>query len=97
MKHKRVLDYVNRIRKALGYKPRKTLAKGIRGKASICPIACSIPVVVFTDSESMVFLNPGIPKNAGIVEEMQHPQYVTDFIDNFDDGKYPELIKKESS
>lgn len=95
MRHKRVLEYVNRVRKALGYKPRKTLAKGVVAHCRECPIARSMPQYVRCRVDKIYF-SPNFIVWEGIKgRTITLPTYITDFITEFDDGKYPELIKKE--
>ncbi len=90
MKHKRILDYVNCVRKALGYKPRKTLARGVRKDPKCCPVSSSIPGRVHVGICTIDFLDSDI---LYIVT----PEHVGAFIREFDTGKYPELVKKSKS
>ncbi len=93
MKHKRVLAYVNRVRKALGYKPRKTLAKGERKERSRCPIAMCIPKELYVDYTKICF-NDHFQWKGKKIKRIKHPGYIETFLRNFDRGHYPDLIKK---
>lgn len=87
-KLKRVLSWVNRMRaKHFGKGPLETLPKGIQGKGAACPIHNS-------------FWKPYCGGVAGVNYSMyeedfiiRHPQYIQDFVLDFDHGKYPELEK----
>ena len=83
-KHTRVLAYVNRIRKKLGKKPIKRLPKGDKLCYGSCPIARATGCDVH--STWMV--------NRNTLDETRLPSYIQDWIDRFDSGKHPELVRK---
>lgn len=86
MKHALVLAYVNRIRKKLSKKPIKRLPKGEMGVPSRCSIANGIGNdVLVCLGQKLVFTT----RQVFIL-----PDECVRFGQNFDDGKYPELVRK---
>lgn len=89
MKHKRVITWVNRIRREhFGKGPIKRLPRGQINSETSCPIHNS-------------FWKPG--QGGQVYFERMHfpvfeqdvslPEFVTKFIRDFDSGKYQELVK----
>lgn len=95
MKHKRVLSWVNRIRKEhFGKGPLKRLPKGYQCDSKDCPIHNC-----FWETDSggwvkknyMRWISNDSPYR---YRSLALPKLVHKFVHEFDNGKYPELIKK---
>lgn len=81
-KHQDVLAWVNRIRDEYVIGPAlDKLPQGVPMECSNCPIAVALKA---TTGGSVSLMKPG--------NQVQHPDYVVRFIDDFDCGVYPELI-----
>jgi len=100
---RRVLAYVNRVRKLRGMKPLKRMPQGARNQARSCPIACALHArsvstnfIAFSDDGRP--LQPGKARSLRIrlsrwQTRIRPPEYVKEWIEDFDAGKYPELIR----
>ncbi len=81
------LDWVNKVRVATGQKVLKSLPKGERNRFKKCPVAIGIGGEVA--SGDMVY----VVRDGITLEVLNVPSTVGNFVDAFDDGKYPELEK----
>lgn len=79
---RRTLAFVNRVRVEHGRRPLQKLPKGLPCEPELCPIGMAIHGKAFSDE-----LRIG-------EERIPVPQYVTAFVDAFDDERIPELIKR---
>jgi hypothetical protein len=79
------LDWVNKVRGATGLKALKSLPKGERNRSRKCPVAIGIGGEVASGDMAYVM------RNGIVMEIMTVPSTVGNFVDAFDDGKYPEL------
>ena len=89
---KRVVEYVNRLRKEMGEGSLEDLPPGRCGIANACPIANALPGEVEVDQSGIFFY--ALPE--GIVvenETVDLPGYVAEFVRRFDAGMYPDLIE----
>lgn len=102
MRHQRVLNYVNRVRVALGKKPLQKLPKGKRQSFVSCPLSNSFGREIIRVGEGWISFRSvdkafeiGIKlrKTAFTDGTIALPEYVSKFIDYFDKGMYPELEK----
>lgn len=100
-KHVRVLELINQARKALGYRPLKKLRKGIQGEPNACPLFHSIPyakkvgeLYIEMRSQESAKKIAGAWKDICVDGTVVLPGVLQGFISKFDDGKYPELVKK---
>ena len=90
---KRVLNYVNGLRKTLGKKPLKNIPKGLRMGLDSCPIAIALDVKGETEVvEDRIWVYDRNGKN---LIDVDTPSYIQRFITDFDNGKYPKLIGNE--
>lgn len=91
---KRTLRFVNRCRAIQGRKPLKRLPRGTRLDGRGCVIAVSLS---YGSSAVSHWHSVQFPlrssKNTPHVT-VQYPEYVEEFIDAFDSGRIPELVKK---
>ncbi len=77
------MAYVNRLRAKHGLgAPLEDLPKGRPAKTGSCPLAKALGPNAQVDG---AFAEVG-------VECVRLPRYVGDFVERFDDGKYPDLI-----
>lgn len=86
---KAALAFVNDIRKLQGRSKLRSLPKGIPGRAMSCPIAKAIDGEV--SHLSAIYLS----KN-GSTEWCAIPADAENFIVDFDQGKYPELVDRRN-
>lgn len=86
----RVLRWVNEIRTEHELKPLKRLNKGRRTSPHRCALANSLKADHV--SQSWIVLDSASDPGDGI----HPPQFVNQFIVNFDRGRYPHLVVNES-
>jgi len=80
-----VLAWVNERRHALALgAPLKKLPKGERGMCSYCPIAIALNTAVVPTGYYLPDANRGVL--------VKFPDFVAEFIADFDRGRYPELV-----
>ena len=101
-KHIKVLKFVNRTRKALGYKPLSRLPKGETYSVDYCPLARALKSEDVGDlyitipsakaEEVKKIFRTSIYSNFEDLTEIRTPRILADFIKKFDRGNYPELI-----
>ena len=85
----KVLAWVNKIRKErFREKPLKHLAKGEIGSCYSCPIHNCFA------KPGDQYVSVGDRETQINGEDIRHPKYVTHFVYAFDDGKYPNLVKR---
>jgi hypothetical protein len=99
--HDRILDWVNYIRELIGLPKVDKLSKGIQKDPYCCPIAASIKegnnkVVVRQESFKTEAYMLG--EDNEVVSKVYKitPEAVKTFVQNFDDGIYPDLIESNS-
>jgi hypothetical protein len=100
-RQQRTLAFCNRVRVALGKKPRQTLAKGELSDPEKCPIARTIceygikatsqTLVAQFGEDRTLLSGAGFDVSANGYIDL--PLYARDFVRTFDSGGYPELIK----
>jgi hypothetical protein len=90
IKKRRVLKWINEYGSRQGWKPLKSIPKGIRRSSYDCPIARATYLLV--DGTHLVDPSCSSTYNGSIVCDL--PDFVRKFIDDFDEGKYPELEVK---
>lgn len=84
--HVKVLQWVNARRKDFNLKPLSALPKGEIDSSGSCPIAKSLFI---NDALNLEVLSSEI----SMFYSTQPPKYISKFIDDFDMGKFPELVK----
>lgn len=106
---KRVLDVVNKARKALDYRELINLKKGVANEGWDCPITNSIPGVKATGYDELICVDDVTAQTIAhawaisyedIYSEFHSlpmPLALSKFVCAFDSGKYPQLIKKKRS
>jgi len=98
-----VLKCLNDARKVLGKEPLNTIPKGVVGSACLCPVAqafdCEAVVSsleIALDAEDCFFAE-NVSNVWGTRYRGEYsvvpPPILADFIEAFDDGKYPELVR----
>ena len=85
---KRVLEWANRWRVEGGVEPLDDLPKGVPCRAEACPLANALKPIVMEGH--YVEIDGGSIWLNGAMHST--PKYVQEFVQRFDDGKYPELI-----
>lgn len=81
----RVLQWCNRVRRKFGKKPVARIRCGDVGEIYSCPLANTIGNCAVAD-ELWVETKEG-------EEMLYYPRYIERFIEDFDAGEYPELVK----
>lgn len=91
---RKTLDWVNRTRfHEFSLPPLDKLPKGVRGCSSTCVISMCFSTRIgdeILSDGTILYVNPtteAVVNGNGI----EMPQYVREFVNNFDDGLYPEL------
>lgn len=100
-RQQRTLAFCNRVRVALGKKPRKTLAKGNLSDSKSCPIANTIyeygiraaSTFLIVDHKSDRLMLTGAGFDVSVDGRIRYPQYASEFVARFDQGQIPELVK----
>ena len=77
------LAFANKLRRARGAAPLDELPKGHQTSLSYCPLARATEAQVDTNEIQM----------GDDGQWLQLPRDVARFVEKFDDGKYPELVK----
>lgn len=86
-REEKVLAYVNRLRVKRGHAPIDALPKGRVAKTEACTLACAFaPEYVEVDYGLISFFE------GPTQEDVIPPKYVSEFIEDFDDRKFPHLI-----
>lgn len=88
----KVLAYVNRQRAKLKLKPLKRLPKGFPGICRACPIANALSVGGYAADVDAGHLEVWPEEKPDVTSlSTDLPKYVSRFVEDFDEGKYPHL------
>lgn len=94
-KFQKVLNFVNRVRKTqLKLGPIKRLPRGRRDGICSCPIALGISMGSGHRVYVYGFVSSHNPSNFIRGWQVEMPEFAVGFMNDFDNGDYPELIKK---
>jgi hypothetical protein len=94
-----VLAFCNRVRKQFGKKPRKTIAKGVRGRSDECPVAMTIGTLPFDDGKKvprvLPFTGVKVPTKRSVNSYIELPDTVQQFVWAFDSGRGYEQYRSD--
>jgi hypothetical protein len=99
---KTTLRVINRLRvEALGLQPIETLPKGKIGESGLCPLANALNRRAEVDQDYLYFSNEASAKKAARLIrkgkdncDVVIPATLGKFVEEFDDGAYPHLIRR---
>lgn len=89
-REQRVLAYVNRLRDQLGLKPLKRLPEGEPEERMKCPIARALAVGGLAADVGPELICVFAQTGRALLE-VEPPKYVADWINAFDNGRFPHL------
>ncbi len=96
-----VLKCLNDAREVLGKAPLDAIPKGVVGSSCLCPVAqaldceavvCSIEILFDYENRRSAEMVANKWQTSSLVGGVVPPPILTDFIEAFDEGKYPELV-----
>lgn len=94
---RRVLKWINEYRKEHGYRPLKRIPMGEPGGPDNCPVAIATGQLIdgthlVDPNGSDTYYGPFAYVDSIVLDL---PEFIRKFIDDFDEGKYPELIAND--